>query len=608
VIVTAIAVVLAVDVATVAAQPCPGPPICGNGIREGSATDEECDYGSFNGTAGIHCSINCKCLTPISPTQLTDADGDKAEDGCDNCPGVYNPDQRNTDCAPGGTLPGCNDGGDVCDPCPARADNSDCDWALSGGINAGPTTQTVLSLPLPAPPGVNCGNGVLNPGEECDTTSAAKCPGRCTASCTCVTRPPKATITVTVPPFALCTDTSISVTNHVAPNGVFFSMDALKYALRPEGERFLQPATVNLTWDDVDNDGRVNDGVCFGTTTTTCDGPADCGGNPCVGGAGPAVLESKLELTRNSATFSKEGFNQGCNGVNAPLCRCPAHDPFAISSSCAAGANCNDPTPGVGCRTVALASRGCLPPPNPALCGNGSIDPNEECDGTNATACPGMCQSNCTCGSNTWTFETCDFSNMLLGDPVAELIPGGGTPATDCVMEWSVVNPFNAPERDKKGFPNKSQTCTDGDPLCDTDGSENGTCTFRVGLCFNNDDQRLVKAGTPVCTAADVATWELKKPLPTSANPDESVNALALRSAIAALGASSLSGVNQQLLTFTPALAAAPACSPLVSVTVPIHGRKGRASLGARATTTVASGARRGVRDNDRLKLICVAP
>jgi hypothetical protein len=45
------------------------------------------------------------------------------------------------------------------------------------------------------------------------------------------------------------------------------------------------------------------------------------------------------------------------------------------------------PTPGGPTPTA-------TPPP---LCGNGTIDPNEECDGLLAPTCPGMCQPNCAC-------------------------------------------------------------------------------------------------------------------------------------------------------------------------------------------------------------------
>lgn len=517
--------------------------MCGNGVREGA---EACDYGSFNGNAGIPCSATCQCLTPTS----TDVDGDGVDDGCDNCDGAflqdpagYNPDQRNTDCAPGGSLPGCSDGGDVCDPCPAVADNTLCDPLLSGGINAGTTTQTVLSRG----PSVN-------------------------------TRPPNGTITITVPPFSLCTDTTISVTNNRGPANAF-SIRASKYALRPQGTHFLVPATVAITWDDADNDGEVNDGTCINNPSVTCDQPSDCtafgGGCNGVGNA----HESSLMWQRNNTPFSKEGFYLPCNnaGSNSTVpCQCPAHDPLGNSTNCSnagsgAKADCSGGVAGAGsgCATVALE---------------------------------------CSQSGNSWGFETCDFSSMVFGERSADLIPGGGTPASDCYMEWVVENPFNNPGFDKKGLLHKIQTCRDGDPACDADATVDGRCTFRVGICLNNEDRRLVKSGASACTAADVEIWELKKPLPTSGKPDEAANAVAIRDAIASLGPSTVGGVGNQLVTFAPALTSGPACSSLVPITVPLKGSKGRAALGARATTSVPPGASRGVRDTDKLKLVCLAP
>ncbi len=166
-------------------------------------------------------------------------------------------------------------------------------------------------------------------------------------------------------------------------------------------------------------------------------------------------------------------------------------------------------------------------------------------------------------------------------------------------------------ERDRKGFPNRTHTCVDGDPLCDTDGSANGTCTFRVGLCLNNDDSRLLKKGVAACAASDVATWEVKKPRPTSGHPEEAANALALRGAVAALGPSTIGGSDQQLVTFTPPLSAGELCTAFVDLAVPIgtaSGGKGRASIGARATTTPPLGMTRGTRDTDKLKLACLPP
>jgi cysteine-rich repeat protein len=106
------------------------------------------------------------------------------------------------------------------------------------------------------------------------------------------------------------------------------------------------------------------------------------------------------------------------------------------------------------------------------VCGNGVLEPGEQCDDHNLTDGDG-CDRNCN----------------------YELIPGdgNGTPSRDrraCRAEYSVVNPHNVPPTDPQGRPYFIQTCRDGDPSCDF-GSEPGACAFRVVLCVNNVDPHL---------------------------------------------------------------------------------------------------------------------
>ncbi|HEY2775337.1 MAG TPA: hypothetical protein VGK20_14920 [Candidatus Binatia bacterium] len=50
----------------------------------------------------------------------------------------------------------------------------------------------------------------------------------------------------------------------------------------------------------------------------------------------------------------------------------------------------------------------------------------------------------------------------------------------------------------------KKITCVDGDPLCDADGSVNGSCTFRVGVCVNPQN--------PSCDTDSVSAGSVDKP------------------------------------------------------------------------------------------------
>jgi hypothetical protein len=471
---------------------CGGTPDCGNGIREGT---EECDLGIRNGQPGVQC-VNCSC-SPKPGQTPSDSDNDDVDDACDNCPGEKNPDQRDFDCntGTGASDPGCLDGGDVCDPCPARNDNTLCDALLSGGKNVGP------------------GGGTLTLTGDSSTT------------------PPFGRIEITIPAGAFCEDTSVSVTNRKGPAGAF-NLDDAKYYLTPNGFAFDKPVTIELTW--------------------------------------PGVATNDWLLKRDGDKFSKDGF---LTLTSSAAYKCPAHPLGVTTTLCPSPgatpqAKCTDPV-GEDCSTVAL---------------------------------------DCDSNSGTWTFETCDFSSLFVGEPTAGLIPGGGKPATDCMLELAVDNMFNVPGLDRKGLPNRTQTCTDGDPTCDADGAADGACAFRVGFCLNMPDERLEKDGVPLCTPSDIATWEIKKPKPTSAVPIEAANAVALRDAVAALGNATVGGKNQEVLTFTPPLADVEPCTTLVNVVVPLKDgiAPGKAKVRARATATAPPDASHGSRDSDTLKLVCL--
>ena len=109
-----------------------------------------------------------------------------------------------------------------------------------------------------------------------------------------------------------------------------------------------------------------------------------------------------------------------------------------------------------------------------ALCGNGVLDPGEQCDDGNLTDGDG-CRSNCT----------------------FELIPGNGSGSRlgdnrACLMEWAVFNPNNAPALDKRGRRNYTQTCRNNDASCDLDlDTSDHTCEFKVVACLNNLDPNL---------------------------------------------------------------------------------------------------------------------
>ena len=74
------------------------------------------------------------------------------------------------------------------------------------------------------------------------------------------------------------------------------------------------------------------------------------------------------------------------------------------------------------------------------------------------------------------------------------LLPGLSLPTAGCLAEWKLAF-ANAAVNPNTQLPASTQTCTDGDPGCDTDQTRDGVCTFGAQLCLHVPDPRL-PAGT----------------------------------------------------------------------------------------------------------------
>ncbi len=164
---------------------------------------ETCDDG--NTADGDCCSATCQLLG-------SDADTDMVGNACDNCPTEPNPDQRDAD---------TQDGGDVCDACPTDATDT-CDPGQSAGAS------------------IDAAGGVVETPDD--------------------------TVTITIPPGALATPTSISVTETLGDIQIGPFGRALAVELGPEGQTFATPVTVTFQWADANNDGKV-DGTSISEAT-----------------------------------------------------------------------------------------------------------------------------------------------------------------------------------------------------------------------------------------------------------------------------------------------------------------------------------------------------
>lgn len=535
------------------------------------------------------------CLTDPNPYQsdcdddgtgdvcdpdTVDGDGDQVADACDNCPSVQNADQTDADMdgvgdacdiCPSQANPGQEDTesdgvGDACDVCPLVANpdqlNSDCSGSGTG--DPGCSDGGDVCDPCPA----------LDDNGLCDTDRSGGMGIDASGGSFTYPEPPDGSgysLTVNVPGGAIDPAdglTSVSVTESV--QGVFPAnggpTPVYKLSVRPEGQELLLPAYITVRWADLDDDGRVDSGTCAGGAAAgnSCDEDADCPDSTCVQlwRSSASMLESELVLKRNSVRFSKSGVEIG---------------PFT----------CGDHQTGSGCES-ALAD--CSAPAGSGLA-------------TLANCC------NTT--TNEWTFQSCDFSEFVLGVNFADLIPSTGTAGRNCVAEWAVDNPQNTPFIDRRGQPNSRQTCADGDILCDADGIVNQRCVFHVGVCLNVPDDRLLKRnGEVACTPSDVEIWEVKRPRTDSTDPVDATNAAALRDAVHALGIGTVTGYRNERIIFAPPITAGDICTEMVELTVPLRGRnlerKGSKRIVMRSITTAPPGKRYGTKDRDVLRLSCL--
>jgi cysteine-rich repeat protein len=162
-------------------------------------------------------------------------------------------------------------------------------------------------------------------------------------------------------------------------------------------------------------------------------------------------------------TESCTGSSPACppDGFVADGSICSGTDPNACKNACVTG-SCTANTP--------VTQSGC--------CGNGILDPGEQCDDGNQTsgdACPSLPGDDCVFSAGT---------GLIRGNRTNPVRDKRG-----CQVEWAVTNAKDSPDR--YGLPNYVQTCVDQDPTCDFDPTP-GRCRFQVAVCLNNTNPNLV--------------------------------------------------------------------------------------------------------------------
>lgn len=251
-------------------------------------------------------------------------------------------------------------------------------------------------------------------------------------------------------------------------------------------------------------------------------------------------------------------------------------------------------------------ARSCADETAEHCCGDGIVDPGEECDagapdsGTVEVACRTDCTSR-RCGDGIVDVargEQCDRGDVRPGDGcsarcflepprTARMARGRGSRQTECVIAWKLDATAGA----GTGPAAPRQVCVDGDPGCDRDRSADGKCLFHVWLCANNSEPRELpcRPGIGRNGVGVVALAEVRKPTARDAarRPLDAENYRQLLAAAAA----------------APVGSNADVCGPRIEIQVPTRtGRRGARSIRLRATSN------RNAKDADALKLVCLPP
>ncbi len=182
------------------------------------------------------------------------------------------------------------------------------------------------------------------------------------------------------------------------------------------------------------------------------------------------------------------------------------------------------------------------------------------------------------------------------GDP-GLCVPDKGK-AGSCAFEWLVDPNLTL----AKGLPSGKVTCTDGQPFCDFDGAQDGTCTFHLAACLNSQDPRPEVS----CAATSIASVTLSNPSTSSSDPNDVANAGAILSALKTVDVNSTGTQSGPQVSYSPAAATPNACTGFLSIKVPLKVGGSGTKKGTR-TVSLALQSGAGTAHN-KVKLVCLPP
>lgn len=470
---------------------------CGDGVVD-PATDEVCDPPST-------------CIQPDECGLVSGCNGARYEGSPEDCTGQ---------CISGGVINACADMDGCCpDGCTAMEDD-DC---------------------------AACGNGRLEPGENCENDTEQPCPDSC--------------------------DDGLFCTTDLLVNGDTCQAHCLYEAITTidNGDGCCPPGANQDT--DMDCSGACGNGVIDGEMGELCEPgvgsgcPTSCDdGNPCT----IDLLSGSVENCNAACTHSKV-----TDAVDGDMC-CPTGQTSNTDSDCVAvcgnnelepGETC-EPGTGMGCPascerpmacvasrltgdpsmcnlicsempiSMAMDGDGCCPPGAnvgtdsdcEASCGNGVIEPGEMCEPSLGAGCPTDCDDRDACTADSLSGSADNCTAACAHNPITRPRDGDGCcPASANESNDSDCNPIcgnGAIEGAEVCEPGVGDGCPrscDDQDVCTIDrltgnpGSCNAACVFeQITTPANGDDCCPMEGNAnndsdcrPECGNGEVETGEL---------------------------------------------------------------------------------------------------